>query len=254
MKILILADSLAMPRPQSEGDIPDECTYPSLIDRSLREKFGINAPVVIERGMRRRTIEYVLNDWQDLIEYRSPEMLVVHVGIVDCAPRVFMRLEREMVDRLRPISLRDAILRFAHDHRRRIVQFRKRVYVPAAQFRRQVTEVVERARAANIKSLIFINIVTPPQDLDLRSPGFIQNVITYNQILKECVRGDNVDLIDLDEMIRQAGGAAKLTVDGIHIDRTGHQMLAREIEDRIARLMAAQATGLATPIQVGGAN
>jgi lysophospholipase L1-like esterase len=238
MKVVILADSLAMPRPKSEGEIRDDATYPSLLDQSLRRKLGAHAPIVIERGARRRTIEFVLADWPELVELKSAEVVIVHVGIVDCAPRVFMRLEHELLKHLRPRALRDAILHFVHKHRRAIVRMRRRVYVPAERFRQCVLDVIELARASSVQSLVFVNILSPPDDLEARSPGFQQNVSAYNQILDECVRGERLSLIDLDGLMREAGGSQKMTVDGIHINEEGQAILARVLEQHVLSLIA----------------
>src|SRR5262245_43716680 len=108
-KVLILADSLALPREGSD-DIPYETTYPYLVEESLRQHQDGPLPVVLERGMRRRTIEYVLDEWFELVELRRPDLVIIHVGIVDCAPRIFLRRERQFVENLRWIWLRERIL------------------------------------------------------------------------------------------------------------------------------------------------
>ena len=238
MKIVILADSLALARPPSEGDIPYEATYPYLLDLSLRRQWGANAPLIIERGMRRRTIEYVLDDWLEMVELRTADVVVIHVGIVDCAPRVFLRREANMVARVRPARLRNFIFDYVHRNRRRIVEFRRRVYVPVDRFTRLLNEVIERARAAGVRSLIFVNIITPPDELEERSPGFQRNVQIYNGILAEAAARESwVHVIDLNSLIENEGGARELLVDGIHINREGHKILARELEGHIAPIM-----------------
>jgi len=232
MKIVIMADSLAMAR-EGETTVPFDMTYPYLLDQSLRRRFGSEAPLVIERGMRRRTIEYVLDEWYELVDLRRAEVVVVHVGIVDCAPRVFLRRERQFVENLRPAFLREAILSNVHRHRRAIVNLRKKVYVPADRFNALVGQVVARAKASKLRSLVFVNIITPPVEMDERSPGFIKNAGIYNHILATHAEANGVHLIDIDRMIKEAGGADQLTVDGIHLNDAGHEMLAKEIEDHI---------------------
>jgi len=252
MKVVILADSLAMARPKSEGDIRDDATYPSRLEQSLRRQLGADAPIVIERGTRRRTIEFVISDWPELVDLKLAEVVIVHVGIVDCAPRVFMRLEHDLVNRLRPTALRDAILRFVHKHRRSIIRMRPRVYVPPERFRRHVQEVIELARASAVQSLVFVNILSPPPELEARSPGFQKNVSVYNQILNECVRGERLSLIDFDQMIRDAGGTEKLTIDGIHINEEGHALLARVLEEHVLNFIANK-VDLVAGVPAGGA-
>lgn len=236
MKIVIMADSLAMAR-EGETNVAFEATYPNLLEQSLRRRFGSEAPWVIERGMRRRTIEYVLDEWYELVDLRRPEVVVIHVGIVDCAPRVFLRRERQFVENLRPAFLREAILSNVHRHRSAIVKTRKKVYVPPDRFNALVGQVLARSKASKLRSLVIVNIITPPAEMDERSPGFIKNVGIYNQILKTHAEANGAHLIDLDGMIKEAGGVEQLTVDGIHLNDAGHKMLANAIETHILSLV-----------------
>ena len=236
MKIVVMADSLAMAR-EGETNVPYEATYPYLLDQWLRRRLQSEAPLIIERGMRRRTIEYVLDEWYELVDLRKADVVVVHVGIVDCAPRVFLRRERQFVENLRPAFLRESILRNVHRHRRAIVKRRKKVYVPAERFNALVAQVIERAKQSKLRSLVIVNIITPPVEMDERSPGLISNVAIYNGILKSHAKGTGVHLIDLDQMIKEAGGVEQLTVDGIHINEAGHAMLAKEIENHVLSLL-----------------
>ena len=233
MKIAILADSLALPREDVGGDELLEVTYPFLLDQSLRRKFGAAAPIIFERGMRRRTIEYVLDEWNELVELRKPQMVVVHVGIVDCAPRVFLRREASFVANIKFPWLKKRIFKFTHDNRRKIVQFRRKVYVPLPRFERLVRQVVEKARETDVKSLVFINIIRPPDSVEERSPGFQSNVIAYNQVLQEQTKHDFVSLIDLNRLVHQESSSYALTVDGIHLNERGHMLLAQALETRI---------------------
>jgi lysophospholipase L1-like esterase len=236
MKIVVMADSLAMAR-EGETTVAYETTYPYLLDQWLRQRFGSQSPLLIERGMRRRTIEYVLDEWYELVDLRRTDVVVIHVGIVDCAPRVFLRRERQFVENLRPGFLRKFILDKVHRHRRAIVNLRKKVYVPPDRFNALVAQVVAKAKASKLRSLVIVNIITPPAEMDERSPGFIRNVGVYNEILKSHAEAEGVHLIDIDRMLKEAGGVAQLTVDGIHINEAGHKMLAKEIEKHLLSLI-----------------
>lgn len=239
MKIVILADSLALPRPEDIGDTPHEATYPYLLDQALRREAPDHQ--VIERGMRRRTINDVLADWREMVEFRRPDILVVHVGIVDCAPRVFLRRESDFIANLRFVSLREFITNFAHNHRRRIVTLRRRVYVTAQVFEAQVREVCERARTLGIKSLVFINIIKPPDSLEQRSPGFQLNVDTYNRILQTVAQEQGVHLVDLNRLVANDDGTKAVLDDGIHLTREGHKILARELEKHVLKFVGVEA-------------
>ena len=236
MKIVVMADSLAMAR-EGETTVAYETTYPHLLDEWLRQRFGSQAPMLIERAMRRRTIEYVLDEWYELVDLRKTDVVVIHVGIVDCAPRVFLRRERQFVENLRPGFLRKFVLDNVHRHRRAIVNLRKKVYVPPDRFNALVAQVIAKAKESKLRSLVIVNIITPPAPMDERSPGFIRNVGIYNEILKTHAEANGAHLIDMDRLINEAGGVEQFTVDGIHINEAGHKMLAKEIENHILSLI-----------------
>jgi len=238
MKIVILADSLALPREGVGNDALLEVTYPFLLDQSLRLRFGAAAPVIYERGMRRRTIEYVIDDWYELVELRKPDVVIVHVGVVDCAPRVFLRREGAFVANIRVAWLRERILKFTHDHRRAIVERRRRVYVPLPRFERLVETVVQKGREAKLKSLVFVNIISPPDSMEERSPGFQNNVIAYNRVLQDQTKHEWISLIDLNSIVQNEGGAEKLTIDGMHLNERGHELLANELQRQVLPIVA----------------
>ena len=75
MKIVVMADSLAMAR-EGETNVAYEATYPYLLEQRCGSALHPPAPLVIERGMRRRTIEYVLDERYEFVDLRSPEMSV----------------------------------------------------------------------------------------------------------------------------------------------------------------------------------
>ncbi len=238
-KIVILADSLALPRGEDAGDIPYEFTYPVLLEDMLRQRFGEQAPRIIERGQRLRTVLGVLADWHEQVELVDPAVVVVHVGVVDCAPRVFLPLEHRLVGILRPRRLRDAVLRFVNRHRRKIIQLRpNRVYVPLGRFEKGVRQLLARAGKQGLRGLIFVNIIAPPDDLEYRSPGFRRKVERYNQVLQDLTPAlPGVQLIDYNRLIWQEGDPEALLVDGVHPNRMGHHLLAEELERRIIALL-----------------
>lgn len=235
MKVVILADSLALPREEVGGDRCFEVTYPFLLHDLLVTRFGTSAPLIIERGMRLRTVEAVLTDWHEQVTLRHADVVVVHVGVVDCAPRVFLRRENAFLAR-RPTWIREPVLRFVHKHRRRIIQTRPRVYVGLDRFRRHIEEVTQKAQAARLESLVYINIVEPPQAIEERSPGFQRNVELYNKVLAQQSAHPRVSLIDLNRAIADAGGSDKLTLDGVHLNVQGHEILAKLLANDVGAL------------------
>jgi lysophospholipase L1-like esterase len=238
-KVSILADSLALPRLPKDGDVPHELTYPFLLHMLLRQQHPDDPPLVIDRGMRARTILDVLNDWEEEVVVKRPHAVIVHVGIVDCAPRVLRPRERRWLQRLPSETARKAILQFIHRHRRAIVSlFPNRVYVSLPKFVAAVDQVMDRAARFPVKLLLFINIVTPTDSLEQRSPGFRAKVAAYNQALAQRVAGTAAQLVDLDGLLARHGGTEALTVDGMHLNATGNRLLAAELAHRLRPVIA----------------
>jgi lysophospholipase L1-like esterase len=113
------------------------------------------------------------------------------------------------------------------------VQFRRKVYVPLPRFERLVQQVVQKARETEVRSLVFINIIRPPDTVEERSPGFQSNVIAYNQVLQDQTKHDFVSVIDLNRLVHDQGGPETLMVDGIHLNERGHVLLAQQLETQI---------------------
>lgn len=241
MKVVILADSLALPREEVGGERCFEVAYPYLLHESLRHQFGLSAPLIVERGMRLRTVEAVLTDWHEQVLLRTADVVVVHVGVVDCAPRIFLRREQRFVAN-RPRFIREPILRFVHNNRRQIILKRPRVYVPLPRFKRHIEEVTQKGRDSNLLSLVYVNIVEPPDSMEQRSPGFQVNVRRYNEVLAEQASQPRVKLIDLNSAIKENGGSDKLTCDGVHLNVRGHEILASLLDKHISGLMGQQET------------
>jgi acyl-CoA thioesterase-1 len=230
-KILILADSLSLPRPETHGNIRYEETYPYLLDVSLRERMGKDAPVVMEQGMRSRTITDVANDWQEYVTWRKPEIVIVHVGITDCAPRVFSAGQRSFIERLPIPFVRRVLLWAVHRYRRQIISLRPpKVYTPFARYRDTLNQLVEWRQRDDVRALVFVNIVEPPDALEQRSPGLQENVRRYNEVLGQLKSRPGVVVVDLNELIHHQGrGEDFLLSDGQHLSVAGNKLLATQL-------------------------
>ena len=236
-KILLFADSLALPRMEAqEGrvNIPFEATYPYLLEKFFRDTYKENAPIVINRAERRRTIKIVLDDVFEEIELKRPDIIIVQVGVVDCAPRVFLPWEFDLIDKLKLV--RRYILKFVNRNRRKIIRLRpNRVYVTEKLFTKYLDEFITRIRNNQVGVCFFVSIISPPETLEWRSPGFQRNVDKYNSIICSRCDGHLTQFIDLDTMILEQGGSEKLTVDGIHIGESAHKALCDALSSRLHR-------------------
>lgn len=233
----MLADSLSLPRKEAFGNIPFEITYPFLLESYLRQDECCNSPLLLTHGMRARTIKDVLTDWPERVELIQPDIVVIHVGIVDCAPRVFLQMENKIISKLKPAFFQKLILDFVNKHRRSIIQLRpNRVYIPLDQFQAALKKIVKNSQRDQVKALVLINIITPPDSLEYRSPGFQKSVEQYNHVLADQIDQPWIHLLDINRVIQQNGGPENLTIEGIHINSLGHELLAHELHRLIVTL------------------
>lgn len=239
MKICILADSECLPRGESWGGTTYESTYPYLLDRALRARFGQEAPIVLTKGTRLATTFEVLNDWFEEVELRKAEIVVVQVGGGDCAPRTILPRERLWIDRLLPKFLRNAIYAFERNYRRQIVNaFPNRRIVPPEVYRANLREIRRRAEANGVRALIFVGIPDVGEIVEQQLPGVRKCGKQYNRILEEEARGDGVHFIPVEPLMRENGGPDRLTCDGSHFNAIGQRLLAAELTALIVGLLA----------------
>lgn len=230
-----MADSAALPRGEKWGNIPHEATYPSKLDHILRAELGPESPLVIERGMRYRTMQDVLRDWEDEIALKRPEILILQVGGSDCAPRVFSRRQREVIERL-PARYRDGIISFERKYRRALISlFPSKVYVSYHKFRGNVADIIRRSRELGMLQVIIVNIIPISQNLEFQLPGARKNVEQYNKVF-DAYRGDPlVTIVDLNHQMIEWGGPDELTIDGMHMNTRGQFLLAQELANLVLR-------------------
>ncbi len=234
MKIAILADSLALPRGKDWGDTAYEETYPFLLEQALNKK--LSDIHLIERGMRFRTTKEVIDDWEEIVTLRKVDAVIVHVGLVDCAPRVFMPHERQLLQKMPPV-IRNIIIKIAHKYRAFFVRSRRgQTYLTPDQFKKNLRKIISLATRDKIKQLIFIDIIAPTHDHEVRTPGFQNNVRIYNKILKTSSHGKVSKLINLNDIIWSKNKPENHLVDGMHLNDRGHKLLAQKLVATLGKL------------------
>lgn len=248
-KIVIIADSLCLPRPQDQGDIPFEATYPYQLDIKLRSEFGSASALVVEKGKRGRTVSEVVADWTEYVTLRKPDVVVMQVGIVDCAPRIFTPRQQIFVEGIRFQLLKNLVLAVVKKYRRQIIKsFPDRTYTNPDIFRQKLYEIVGLAERDNVKNLIIVNIITPPDDFEYRSPGAQANVSKYNQIIDK-VSNDMktkkmITVVNVDEEFHKGGRLNDYILsDGHHLSVQGNKVVARLLEDILLKSLPKEICG-----------
>ncbi len=229
MRIVILSDSMGMPRPwldEEERTNIDE-VYGGLLRERYRGCHDVDLLYVISLDSDNAAIRY-----HRMVSYREPDIVILHLGINDCAPRVFRRGSRSVL--LKPwfrAATRDAGMRFINRYRRGITRLRRRVYTTLPRFERNMRSIVEGVREHNADAVVLgIAIMEVADTLDERSYGYLENIRAYNAVLRRVLGDGFVEVADLGDKDRL------LISDGYHLSAEAHRLLADRLGKRIDAL------------------
>lgn len=217
-RLVIIGDSLAMPRPET----PYEHTYPYLLKSMLGPEWE-----VINRARRANRVDVQMEE-QNLVDdilWLKPDAVVVHLGIVDCAPRLFSLRQHQVLERA-PRIIRQYIIRFASSHRALFTKHFPKQYVPLAKFEPLYDALVAQLRREEI-TVIVCNIADTNEINKQRSFSFARNIERYNRIIEDVAMRYEAKLVDCYGLSREMDGF--LLEDGIHLSPHGAAAVAEEI-------------------------
>jgi hypothetical protein len=238
-KVRLYGDSLALPRP---GYLENNARYISLLCAWWMKQEGVQSIELCDRSKGSSTVAdlYQWYEHDNVYFGETGDVLIIHCGIVDCAPRPVPRWLRNRIARL-PGALRRRTIDFLHQHRAQILErsggWR---HIDPQLFRsiykRWMEHAVERF------SRVYIINIAPTNDLtEKHSPGFTQSIAQYNEIISDIVSAlsaENLFLIDVHKIInekRQEIDDYIVPDDGHHITALSHRIYCREIQRREER-------------------
>lgn len=233
-RLLIVGNSVSLTRPGAVG-------YPDLIERRLGGAWEIRR--LVESAM---TVEDHEAAALEALRAFRPDVLILQVGVVECAPRPISRRERALLGRVRPGRLQTRIIRFLHDHRARIIRLRGlNQWTPPARFAASVKRIVVAARASGARVLI-LPITRVTAYAELRQPNFNREIARYNAILRESC-GEGVAFIEeADVMSGLVPEEFSITEDSVHLNAVGQERMAEHIV-RMVEVVAGE-----SPLRVAG--
>ena len=224
-RIVILGDSLGMPRARGYGEIDYEDTYPYLLMNSIK-----NCEFISRHRRANDTNKQLISQYiKDDIEMLKPDILVVHLGIVDCAPRVLLRYQNAIVSIL-PSMIRKIILKIISKFRYDITKLNNKTYVKKNKFKENIGKIVDISDRIGMQ-LFFIEILITNEENNKRSYNFNKNIMEYNAIIEMSAMSKHVSLIKYDPKNNY------LLNDGIHINKKGNKFLANKINELVGQLI-----------------
>lgn len=231
-RVSLFADSLALPRDKGWGDVAFEDTYPYLLEEALRKIPAFSHFIFINRAQRFRTIIKTAEELLDFVSLPSADYVIIHCGIVDCAPRVFTASQREVISCL-PSMIRGFIVKLSGFFRRPIISCltQNKCYVSIDDFRQALDQVLSTKKSD--RKFILLNIIVPSDALEQRSPGFKENARKYNFEIKDAADRHGAVFIDVNAYVESRGGHKAMTVDDMHVNKAGHKFIATKLVEII---------------------
>ncbi len=213
-KIVIITDSVSMPRP----GIPYEDTWTYLLKREFPGHDFIDRPA---RGSTSTRLVTEGGGGVDLLESYMPDIVILQLGMAECAPRLFDKrgLEFYIVSRIMPERIRRRYIEFVKKHRTRDPQVTD---VDPEQFRANITSFFDRAARIGAR-VIILPILPPTGEYIRKSPHIEKNVDLYNNIYRETsARFPNTVIVD---PFRKGVDINEIAVDETHINPVGLKMI-----------------------------
>lgn len=219
--LVILADSLALARPgATAGATPETRTYPWLLAN------GASARNVTALCQRFFTTDHVRDALLAEPGLGAGADVFIHVGLNDCANRMFLEDERQALSLLAE-PVRAAIVGFAQRHRRDILRhLPPRHYVGIDRFRANLDRIADLLAGRGARRVVLCTIILPPAKFWPATPGINANFATYNLAIMTAVQRHGLRLLDLDRLIWAALPEAPLIEDGMHLSDLGHRICA----------------------------
>lgn len=235
--VIIVGDSLGAPRPW-EG-VGLQSTYAFLLGRKLGGDNFIANYSASDNSTARSIKESFVRTY---VRAASANYAVVHLGIVDCAPRLLSSFERAIgfvanrVAPFRPVFR--AYVRLKSHYRYDLTRLFPRTLVPKEQFesnyRKLLSEIIEHNP---IEKIFLINIAYPGAVLTERSYNILGNIEAYNAVIAS-FRSEFPGKIEIVDIFSKTAEQRDWITpdDGHHIFPPAHAWIADSISDTMLRV------------------
>ena len=207
-KIIILTDSVALPRKHNKGLVLWEQTYIYRLKELLQDYEIINLSI---GGGSIKDIRNQINYYKVL----NPKCVILHCGIVDAAPRAFGRIEMEVIKKMKLFRLTKPFVSFLR-------KYRSHHYSNPIEFKKLLLEIKKEFNAPNF---LAIGIVPSCEAYENQLPNVTNSIDTYNRILSE-----NSLFISMEDMPQEG-----ILEDHHHINELGQDFIFKKLVEKLIK-------------------
>ena len=232
MIIQYYADSLGLSRP---GFVDLGERYIFLFEQWLRNHYD-GEIFLINRAKGAQTIDKLYAQFKEDQEYIAgrKDILIIHEGVCDCAPRPIPLWARNTISKL-PSFLKSRIIGFLHRNRSRLL---KNGWVHFLVEKGKYEKILREWLTSALKDfhrIYILNIAPTIADIEAHSPGFSKSIQEYNNIIRKVISEINspkIFLIDTHFILSNNSMSLDnliITEDGHHITAKAHEIYAAEL-------------------------
>jgi len=209
-KILVLSDSLALPRNNPEVcDYVD--TWPAMLKNDDYEVHQVSIGGATSYDLLRQC-GYHLSF--------SPDFVIVQAGIVDCAPRALGRIESDVLNHF--LLTRKILGRVLPKCNSFLRKHRAIKYTKLNAFKKNIIDL--KTKFVD-KDFFWIGIVPPNLNYEVKLPGITGSVKQYNDLLASQLLDYYISLSDIPE--------SGVMSDHIHLTKFGHEYVCNLIKTKL---------------------
>lgn len=234
MKVLCIGDSLALPGHGNKYE--DTWVYKlkrKFIDYDFITYFKriLTTEVLVTEGGGPGDVD---GFWfgSDMCEVYMPDVVILQLGIVDCAPRLIAKksIEHKIVARM-PDMVKGKYIRLIKKYRKRT---KKNAYVNPTKFEQNVTSYIKRCKINQVKKIIIIAIPEPSEQFIIKNPKVVESVLEYNNIYEKiCSEYDNEKIVF---PLKQMAVDIPIYEDGYHPNSSGNQLVYESVEQELLKI------------------
>tara|TARA_B100000963_G_scaffold266236_1_gene234430 strand:+ start:18760 stop:19422 length:663 start_codon:yes stop_codon:yes gene_type:complete len=209
-KILIIGDSLASHRDDDGYSLSTR--WPGILGKNYK----------VKNLAKSYSTTKILKKIKKIVLKDPPDFIIIQLGIVDCVPRTFSRIEFSILFRL-PKRIRLFLIKILKNIR---VQSSKRAYVNPINFKKNISDF-----CSDIKSeIIYVKILSATNLLLLKNKNAGLSINNYNKIIEQLsLQIDNLTFVEIKKDI-----TTQFTLDdGYHLNDKGHKHLSKILDFKI---------------------
>ncbi|MGN6177663.1 MAG: SGNH/GDSL hydrolase family protein [Mucilaginibacter sp.] len=230
MKILCIADSLALPG----HDNTYEDTWFYKLQVSFREhsfisffKRSITTEILVTEGGGDASQPIT---GADCLEFYMPDLVILQLGIVDCAPRLMRRkgLLYKIIQKS-PAGIQNAFYKGLKKVRKRSST---NADVPPNEFLSNLDNYLSRCVNINVKKVIIIKICTPDDSFVQKSPDILDAVKLYNSIIDKL--DEKYSIVTVVDPL--ASNTKHIFEDGYHPNPEGNDLVFNALQMEISNV------------------